>query len=128
MAHNYAKHFGGNPENKHQHFVNNKVVADVNLEEDSSEEINEVVETVDENEEVKETENVVEYINGVVSGCEMLNVRKEDNTESDIVTILYKDSIVQVDLSEDKETDEFYKVVTSEGVHGYCMKKFITIN
>lgn len=117
MGHNYSRHFNNNKHNNvnelpvHQH-------CNVNPEE--------VVEQKEEIlEPTEETTNVVNYVKGVVSGCKMLNVRKESSKESDVITILNEDSEVQIDESE--TSDEFYKIVTPTGVEGYCMKKFIII-
>lgn len=62
---------------------------------------------------------------GFVDNCECLRVRKESNVDSEELCIINKLSKVVIDL--DNSTDYFYKVTTSEGVEGYCMKKFITI-
>ena len=84
--------------------------------------IEEVVELKDE--EVAEV-NADGNLTGVVSGCARLNLRKEASKDSDVLLVLDKDTELVVDPTE--ETEEFYKVCTSSGVEGYCMKKFITI-
>lgn len=79
-------------------------------------------------EDVKSAQENVEEsasIIGFVDNCERLRVRKESNVDSEELCIINKLSEVVIDL--DNSTDEFYKVKTSEGVEGYCMKKFITI-
>ena len=78
-------------------------------------------EIVEESQEVEETVPTV----GFVDNCECLRVRKESNVDSEELCIINKLSKVVIDL--DNSTDYFYKVTTSEGVEGYCMKKFITI-
>lgn len=78
-------------------------------------------EIVEESQEVEETVPTV----GFVDNCECLRVRKESNVDSEELCIINKLSEVVIDL--DNSTDYFYKVTTSEGVEGYCMKKFITI-
>lgn len=117
MSHNYSKHFN----NKHNEIPSHNHNNVQPLEE------TEVIEQDTIDSIVEETTNVTQSATGVVSGCEMLNVRKENNKNAEIIFIINKDSEVQVDLSEDKESDEFYKVVTPSGVEGYCMKKFITL-
>ena len=83
-----------------------------------------VEETV--NEEVAVEESIIkEPTIGFVDGCDKLNVRVESNKDSAVAVILDKSTEVTIDL--DNSTDDFYKVMTSEGVEGYCMKKFITI-
>ena len=78
-------------------------------------------EIVEESQEVEEAVPTV----GFVDKCECLRVRKESNVDSEELCIINKLSEVVIDL--DNSTDYFYKVTTSEGVEGYCMKKFITI-
>ena len=85
------------------------------------EEAEQAQEIVEESQEVEETVPTV----GFVDNCERLRVRKESNVDSEELCIINKLSEVVIDL--DNSTDYFYKVTTSEGVEGYCMKKFITI-
>lgn len=94
-------------------------------------------EVINEPEVVEEVENVQEEVVepiveqesiqtiGFVDNCECLRVRKESNIDSEELCIINKLSEVVIDL--EKSTDDFYKVTTSEGVDGYCMKKFIII-
>lgn len=125
MSHNYSKHFNKNNNDKrngfkqdgsHDHVVNVNELPSYNHGNVAPEE------TV-----IEQTANVVHYNDGFVSGCEKLNVRKESSKESDVLCILEKGSEVQVDLTEDNTSEEFYKIITPSGVEGYCMKKFITI-
>lgn len=66
-----------------------------------------------------------EPIEGFVSGCNRLNVRKEPKAGSLVVCTIEKDADVIIDL--DESTDTFYKVCTEAGAEGYCMKDYITI-
>ena len=75
-------------------------------------------------EELQKVEEAVQTV-GFVDNCERLRVRKESNVDSEELCIINKLSEVVIDL--DNSTDYFYKVKTSEGVEGYCMKKFITV-
>ena len=75
-------------------------------------------------EESQKIEEAVQTV-GFVDNCECLRVRKESNVDSEELCIISKLSEVVIDL--DNSTDYFYKVKTSEGVEGYCMKKFITV-
>ena len=75
-------------------------------------------------EESQKVEKAVQTV-GFVDNCEHLRVRKGSNVDSEELCIINKLSEVVIDL--DNSTDYFYKVTTSEGVEGYCMKKFITI-
>lgn len=64
-------------------------------------------------------------VTGKVEGCERLNVRAESNKDSDVVCIINKSTEVVIDL--ENSTEDFYKITTSQGINGYCMKKFITV-
>lgn len=64
---------------------------------------------------------------GVVTGCEKLNVRKEPNKESDVLCVINKNEVVEFDTEEYQTYEDFYKIVTTTGVKGYCMKQFIKI-
>lgn len=85
------------------------------------EEAEQAQEIVEESQKVEEAVQTV----GFVDNCECLRVRKESNVDSEELCIISKLSEVVIDL--DNSTDYFYKVKISEGVEGYCMKKFITI-
>ena len=77
-------------------------------------------------EEKQDTENQEEVVNvkeGIVGGCNKLNVRTEANINSDVACVLNSDSRVYVYL--DDSTDEFYKIKTQDDVYGYCKKDFV---
>lgn len=105
----------------------NEVVDSTNIED--TEKVSEVQEidvpiTEKVYQKVEETQKVI----GIVSGCEMLNVRNEPSIDSDIVNVIPKGLEVEVDYS--NSTADFYKVklpVEFLDANGYCMKKFITI-
>ena len=61
---------------------------------------------------------------GVVTGCSKLYVRTEPNKDSKPLCIINQNAEVVIN---EKTTGDFYKVCTSAGVEGYCMKKFISI-
>lgn len=128
MGHNYGKHFNNsNPENSHHIFGRqSELIVDQAEELPSNEEPIVVEESSDNN--VQETVNKTQHVNGVVTGCDRLNVREEASQESRVLCVIEKDSEVQVDLTVDNTAAEFYKITTPSGVSGYCMKKFITIN
>lgn len=88
-----------------------------------------VVETSSENSTEVKTEPIVEekvavYI-GKIRDCDKLNVREESNINSKVLCKLDKTSEVEIDKT--KSTREFYKISTSSGVSGYCMKKYMSI-
>ena len=62
---------------------------------------------------------------GVVAGCAMLRVRAAASTTSDVICQISVNTEVTIDKQ--NSTADFYKVCTSAGVEGFCMKKFITV-
>ena len=85
---------------------------------------------VEENKEpvVEEIRQEQVLVDGIVSGCELLNIRSKGSKDADVLCTLGVNTMVKVDLTADSEAEEFYKIITPNGVEGYCMKKFITIN
>lgn len=69
-------------------------------------------------------EKATVYI-GKIRDCDKLNVREEPTVDSKVVCKLDKFSEVQIDKS--NSTRDFYKIITSTGVNGYCMKKYMSI-
>ena len=59
----------------------------------------------------------------IVRNCELLNVRKEPNTDSDIIKVINRDDEINI-IKEDKGimSADFYKTTD-----GYVMKKYIKI-
>ena len=90
--------------------------------EESNETMNEVFNEV--MEEIVEEKSVEEVI-GVVTECAKLNVRKKAEQEAVVLCILNKGDEVNIDLKDSNAN--YYKVHTSTGVDGYCMKKYIEI-
>lgn len=90
------------------------------------EEINEMIENIEEPamETVEQPEQNHETMFGLVN-CKMLNVREAPTIESEVLTILHKDSEVMIDPS--MSTDEFYSVCTETGIEGFCMRDFIEV-
>ena len=102
--------------------------------EETTEEVIESTEEVVE-EHITEPEVIVPNIeNGVennevigkISGFEKLYVRKESNKDSEPVGIVTDKDDLSIDLSH--STDTFYKVITSNGLEGYCVKEFVKID
>ena len=65
------------------------------------------------------------HVTGVVTDCLRVAVYKEPRANSGIVKVVTALTRVTVDL--EKSTDGFYRISTSKGVQGYCMKKFIAV-
>lgn len=74
-------------------------------------------------EEVSEQEKSVQ---GFVSGCKRLNVRKRPNINSEVVCVI--DDGTEVLAIKSDSTNEWFEVVAANGEKGYCMKKYITTN
>lgn len=62
---------------------------------------------------------------GVVVDCVRLNIRKEPRIDAEVLCEVNCSTDMLV--YEEESTDEFYKICTSSGIEGFCMKKFITI-
>ena len=123
MGHkNYSKFSEKKEENKE--VVETSVTEEVPIEVSTEEPIQIVTEEVNHIVEEAATVPVTELI-GFVDGCDQLYVRKEGNKDSEPITIIKRSDEVVIDL--ENSTEYFYKVKTSEGVEGYCMKQFITI-
>lgn len=63
--------------------------------------------------------------NGIVVGCLVLNIRQTPSEKGIIESRISKGTKVKVVVSE--SVGEFYKVVTKEGVYGFCVKQFIKL-
>lgn len=97
---------------------------------------NEIEETTGEvTEEVTEPEVIVPSIEnnvenneviGKISGFEKLYVRKEASKDSEPVGIVTDKDDLSIDIA--RSTDDFYKVITSNGLEGYCVKEFVKID
>ena len=105
--------------------------------------INEVEESTNETEETTEkvTDEVIEpevivpsiennvennEVIGKISGFEKLYVRKEASKDSEPVGIVTDKDDISIDITH--STDDFYKVITSNGLEGYCVKEFVKID
>ena len=97
---------------------------------------NEIEETTEEvTDEVTEPEVIVPSIEnnvenneviGKISGFEKLYVRKEASKDSEPVGIVTDKDDLSIDVA--RSTDDFYKVITSNGLEGYCVKEFVKID
>ena len=105
----------------------------VNEVEESTNETEETTEEV--TEEVTEPEVIVPSIEnnvenneviGKISGFEKLYVRKEASKDSEPVGIVTDKDDLSIDVT--RSTDDFYKVITSNGLEGYCVKEFVKID
>lgn len=117
-------------EKQHEHTANienaeivNKVVEDI-----VETPIKEAVDNIEKSEEIVETpvKEVIENKNiiGIVSGCELLNVRSNPEFTADVLTVIPEESIVTI-IDVNASLD-FYEVLIGD-LKGFCMKKFIKI-
>lgn len=86
----------------------------------------EEVSKLEEPEIVEEITKPEEPINGIVSDCMRLNIRKKPDIKSDVVCVVDVDSKLLIVRSE--STKEWFSVYAENGKKGYCMKKYITTN
>ena len=98
---------------------------------ENTEKDNESVEEDTETKEEHETSDLNDNIEnneviGKISGYDKLYVRKEANVDSEPVGIVTKDDDLSIDVVH--STDDFYKVYTSNGLEGYCVKKFVKVD
>ena len=93
---------------------------------------NEIKETKEEViEEVTEPDIIVPIIEnnkviGKIIEFEKLYVRKEASKDSEPVGIVTDKDDLSIDVA--SSTDDFYKVITSNGLEGYCVKEFVKID
>lgn len=108
--------------------VFNEVMEEIVQENDTNkveEEFQDVTEVVNQMGFDIETSTPQSVVIGIVSGCEKLNVRKKPETGDNVLCVINKDEEVEIEIAD--STEEYYKVFTSNGFDGYCMKKFIAI-
>ena len=79
-------------------------------------------------EETVSVEEVVEkeaVMVGVVANCGILNIREKPAITTKVIGTIKRDS--KVKIIESESTEEFYKIITSSGMEGFCMKEYIAI-
>lgn len=62
---------------------------------------------------------------GQVSGCAKLNIRSAAKFDSNIICEIPCGT--EVEINEEESSGDYYKVCTSSGIEGFCMKTYITI-
>lgn len=108
--------------NNRQSIVDNKFDNEQSIDSDIAVEEQDVVSSVEV--EVVEVEEV-KVKEGTVFNCEQLRVRREPNTNAHVLCTIPKET--KLIIKEEESTNEFYKVLLTNGVEGFCMKKFITV-
>lgn len=97
-----------------------------NIEKDN-ESVEEDTETKEEHEISDSNDNIENNeVIGKIDGYDKLYVRKEANIDSEPVGIVTKDDDLSIDIIH--STDDFYKVYTSNGLEGYCVKNFVKVD
>lgn len=104
----------------------NEVEESTNEAEETTEEVTE--EVIEPEVIVPSIENNVENneVIGKISGFEKLYVRKEASKDSEPIGIVTDKDDLSIDVAH--STDDFYKVITSNGLEGYCVKEFVKID
>lgn len=84
---------------------------------------------------VEEVDNVVpneehvepKFVEGVVTNCIALNIRKNPSMDADVIHVADAGCRVMIDL--EHSVDNWYRVVKifDEAVYGFCMIKFVDI-
>ena len=87
----------------------------------------EITETAENNELPSETAETVQndIVEGIVSNCTKLNIRKVPKPGSDVVCVVDAGTLLQVDQK--RSNKDFYKVTTEAGAEGFAMCQFVTI-
>ena len=113
-------------QNRHNYNQYAKKEETVETVEDTVEVAETVEDTVDEIEVTETIENTDEAteakvpIYGVVN-CARLNIRRGPSIDTRPVTIVENGSELEIEAF----NDEWFKVLTNDGISGYCMKKFV---
>ena len=87
----------------------------------------EITEPEENNEVPSETAETVQndIVEGIVSNCKKLNIRKVPKLGSDIVCVVDAGTLLLIDQKESNK--DFYKVTTEAGAEGFTMCQFVTI-
>ena len=112
MSHNYSKMFGNKNQQSspsHEHEVN--VVQQMTNQ----------VENVDEP-IVEEVKQEIVLVDGIVSNCELLNVRKESSKDAEVLCTIGVNTMVKVDLTVDKEAYLFVDYNIKDYIDYYNFK------
>lgn len=81
------------------------------------------IELTEEPVEENPVEEPTTIVNGVVTNCLRLRLRREPS--GNVIALLDAGDEVLVDTLQ--STDKWYKVYTKDDLDGFCMKEFITI-
>lgn len=62
---------------------------------------------------------------GVVTDCEILNIRKTPSIKAERIGTITEGSEVIIDT--ERSTEGWYAVYTETGMEGFCMSRFMTV-
>ena len=125
MGHNHKNYHKFSENQNNSEFKNEVPVEELNpLSVEAEETVTDVFDNVI-NDIIIDVQPVVEEVKGYITNCLKLNVRAEANKDAAVLCVLEDDVEVIIDM--DNSTADFYKVCTSAGVEGYCMKKYIAV-
>lgn len=71
------------------------------------------------------TETKPEPVIGVVIDCAKLNIRKKPNTNGEVLCTVNVGSKLTIKNAD--APGNWYKVTTENGVAGFCMKKYVSV-
>lgn len=113
---NYNNYSKSNKNSRQNHTIREPI--------DKTAPVNEYVEHIDNTVPTKEHVEP-KFVEGVVTDCIALNIRKSPGMDADVVHVADAGCRVTIDL--ERSTDEWYRVVKifDEDVYGFCMKKFV---
>jgi uncharacterized protein YgiM (DUF1202 family) len=63
---------------------------------------------------------------GIVVDCTRLNIRKEPKKDASVVLLVDAGAELSI-IDSDKAKGDWYKVITANKVHGFCMKKYVKL-
>ena len=111
--------------------ITNEVNETVEQVEETINEVEESTNEIEETKEVTKSDIIVPIIEnneviGKIIEFEKLYVRKEASKYSEPVGIVTDKDYLSIDIIH--STDNFYKVITSNGLEGYCVKEFVKID
>lgn len=62
---------------------------------------------------------------GLVANCKRLNIREGPTVDAPVICEVACQTELMIEEAD--STEDFYKVCTTAGIEGFCMKKFIAI-
>lgn len=111
--------------------ITNEVNETVEQVEETINEVEKSTNKIEETKEVTKSDIIVPIIEnneviGKIIEFEKLYVRKEASKYSEPIGIVTDKDYLSIDIIH--STDDFYKVITSNGLEGYCVKEFVKID